>query len=168
MSIVRSDDTQEVCMLTRFLSCLSLIALAASFPHEAGAFNTSPLRADTALSGAFVELAAAEQSDQVAIRIFVRNKQIRGDRMDISFKLRIEGLPTEKRYQFFLQDLGMKLDGLPPAPVPNASHRWAPDDKGELSFNFELSDFAKGEWVQYTIRSIDGGIEKTVRFVPFR
>ena len=142
-----------------------VVALGAG---EARAFVMAPDAHGAADGNSAVRTVASSASENVNMRVIVSRKIDSADASYIAFRLRIEGLPTDKKYQFFLQDMGMKRDGLPPAPVIDKTTRWTPDEEGSLEFRFELDHFVKGEWVQYTIRSIDGEINKTVRFVPFK
>lgn len=148
-----------------FILIFSIAALGAG---QSRAFVMAPDAHAAADGYSAVRTVASSASENVNIRVIVSRKIDRADASYIAFRLRIEGLPTDKKYQFFLQDMGMKRDGLPPAPVINKTTRWTPDDEGNLEFRFELDHFVKGEWVQYTIRSLDGEINKTVRFVPFK
>ncbi|MGD9863106.1 MAG: hypothetical protein AB7S99_07830 [Pseudodonghicola sp.] len=109
-----------------------------------------------------------QATKEAEISIVVKDRRRRGERMDVTFAVRVENLAREKKYQFFLQDLGMKTQGLPQAPAPDKNHRWTADEAGSLTFNFQVNGFVQGEWIQFTIRSTDGQVNKTVRYVPFK
>lgn len=150
------------------LKILTSLILMAGFASAAWSSQT-PRAPDPAFMSAptvspLVERVAAED---VKILIVVKGRKRHGNSMDVAFDVRVENLPPGRKYQFLLQDLGMKTDGLPPAPVPNRSHRWVPDGDATLRFNFQVGGFVRGEWIQFTIRSTDGQITKTVRYVPF-
>ncbi|MGG7643561.1 hypothetical protein ACQ5SP_01955 [Rhodovulum sp. YNF3179] len=110
----------------------------------------------------------ATDSDQVATRVVMLDKRRRGNLMDFEIRVEFDNVPQGKDYQFFIYDAGMQRDGLPPAPVPNASHRFKPDSRGHLEFSFVLDGFSKGEWVQCRLISSDRSVEKALRFTPFR
>ena len=88
--------------------------------------------------------------------------------MDFQIRVEFDHVPAGKKYQFYIYDAGMKRDGLPPAPVPNASQRFTPDRRGHLEFSFVLDGFSEGEWIQCTLRSSDRAVQKTIRFTPFK
>ncbi len=113
-------------------------------------------------------LPVATASDQVEGKAVILDKRRRGNLMDFEIRVEFDGVPRGKEYQFFIFDAGMKRDGLRPAPVPNASHRFRADRSGRLEFGFVLDGFSKGEWIQCTLRSSDRSVEKTIRFIPFR
>jgi hypothetical protein len=106
---------------------------------------------------------AADLSEKVTMTAKVTRRRPRGDLVDVDVRVDVRNLPTDRTYQFLIQDLGMQRRGLKPAPVPNAAHRWR---GGNLVFRFELTDYSRGEWVQCWIRSSDGAVRKTIRFVP--
>lgn len=146
--------------LALVLSAVWLGGAAQAFPAVSSGLSPS-----VAPSPLVLKIQAAQNTARM--KIVVRQRARRGNAMDIRFTLRIEDVPPGKEYQVLLQDLGMKRDGLPPAPMPNKTHRWVPDQSRQFSFEFALDGFARGEWVQFTLRSTDGTINKTVRFVPF-
>ncbi len=93
------------------------------------------------------------------------DKRQRGALMDFKLRVEFDNLPQGKEYQFYLQDAGMKRDGLPPALMPE---RFVADSRGHLELGFNLNQFSKGEWIQCTLRSTDRSIEKSIRFIPFK
>lgn len=112
----------------------------------------------------------AAQSDQVVMRIVLKRRSQRGARMNISFQLDIVGAPPDKTYQLFLLDAGMQQRGEPPVPILDPDTRFRVDAGGALTpdlFRFDLTGFVRGEWVQFTLRSTDGAVVKTVRYTPF-
>lgn len=128
-----------------------------------------------ALAQSFLEAAdgrhillVSTAADQIQGKAVILNKRRQGSLMDFEIRVEFDGVPSGKEYQFYIFDAGMKRDGLPPAPVPNASHRFTPDKTGRLEFGFVLDGFSKGEWIQCTLRSSDRSITKTIRFTPFK
>jgi hypothetical protein len=61
--------------------------------------------------------------------------------------------------------MGMRRAGEKPSCMAQAS---APDKNGKIMAWFELTDFSQGEWVQLTIRSTDGAVQKSIKFTPFK
>lgn len=135
---------------------------------------------------------AGSSSETIGIKIQLLRRApsgnvitIRGSRTDettksVAFKMVFEAVPTGKKYQFWMQDQGMKAEGLPPVPVPNDDIRYEVDQAGRWrSYGrdasgspeppaFSLVNYAKGEWIQIQLRSTDGAISKTFRFAPYR
>ena len=111
---------------------------------------------------------AATASEQIQAKAVILRQRRRGALRDFEIRVDFDRVPAGKEYQFYFYDAGMKRDGFPPAPVPNASHRFSPDSKGHLEFGFVLDGFSKGEWIQCTLRSSDRSIQKTIRFIPFK
>lgn len=136
-------------------------------------------------------LAASEASQGIAIRVQILPRAPDGGVITIqgstsgeptksvAFKFLIEGAPSGKSYQFWFQDRGMKEDGLPPVPVPNSEIRYEVNEDGRLRvsgtnssgyspFAISAVNFARGEWIQFEIRSTDRTVSKKVRFTPYR
>jgi hypothetical protein len=110
-------------------------------------------------------------ADESVISIRILSRSVRGDTVDVMFALELSGLPTDKSYQFFMQDMGMQQSGLPPVPVPDSETRFRIDQNGALSPfvpAFNLNGFARGEWVRFIVRSTDGTISESVRFIPLK
>lgn len=137
-----------------FLILVSVVS--ANLSHEAMAENDAPI------------WQAATQTGQIEASAVILEKRQDGSLMDFRIRVSFDRIPQGKKYQFYILDTGMKRDGLPPAPVPDAKFRWTPDAKGHLEFSFVLDGFSRGEWIQCTLRSTDRSVQKTIRFIPFK
>ena len=87
----------------------------------------------------------------------------------VAFRFEVSRAEPGKTYQLWFQDMGMKAEALPPVPVPDQSYRFKVDSAGQWTPkipSFHAVDFAKGEWIQFWIRSTDGSVSRGVRFVP--
>ena len=112
-------------------------------------------------------LRSAPRTNVVTITGFTSGKQTKS----VAFRFIIEGAPPRASYQLFFQDMGMQAEGLPPAPVPGPEYQFTIDATGAWTPAlpaFHARDFARGEWIQLEVRSIDGTVSKAVRFTPFR
>ncbi len=132
---------------------------------------------------ATVQPVAGDVAQEVTIRVRILHRAPAGNLIRIAgsttgqpvktvaFRFEIQGAPTGKSYQLWFQDIGMKADGLPPAPIPDAQYRFRIDEAGNWTPEipgFEAIDFAKGEWMELRIKSTDGKVVKAARFTPFR
>lgn len=109
---------------------------------------------------------SSNQSDQIQAKVVVTKRRRHGNYMDANFRIEFTSVPLGKEYTQCLWDMGMKLSGAKPSCFKPGSV-W-PDENGKMATNFELTDFAQGEWVQVTIRSMDGAVHKSARFIPFK
>lgn len=110
-------------------------------------------------------------ADAITMRVRVLRQRRHSDTVDVVFSLEIVGAPAGKSYQVFMQDMGMQQSGLPPVPLPDPATRFQVDQSGALSPaipSFNVAGFTRGEWVQFTLRSTDGAISKTVRYTPLK
>lgn len=140
--------------------------LLASSASAAGAFPVDAESWRIERHGAQIWHAASDVSDQIEAKIVVTKRRPHGDFMDVDFRIELSRVPQGKKYFECLWDLGMKLSGAKPGCLEPGSV-W-PDENGKVVMYFELTDFVQGEWVQVTLRSTDGEVQKSVRFTPFK
>lgn len=110
--------------------------------------------------------AASRESDQVQAKVFVTKRRRRGALMDVNFRIEFSSVPHGKAYKQCFLDMGMKRNGVNKASCFGAAVK--PDAEGKIVIHFEATDMSPGEWVQLTIRSTDGRVQKSVRFVPYK
>ena len=113
-----------------------------------------------------IHIAASSLSDQIQTKVFVTKRRRHGDFMDVNFRIEFAPVPLDKEYTQCFWDMGMQLNGAKPGCLEPGSV-W-PDENGKMVSYFEVTDFVKGEWIQVTIRSTDGAIRKSARFIPFK
>jgi hypothetical protein len=114
------------------------------------------------------QLVAAKE---LVVTIHVLEQRRRRGSVDVTFRLEIEGAPSGKTYQLLMQDMGMKQAGLPPVAVPGPDATFQVNSQGQLTpdfFTFSLGGFSRGEWVEFTLRSTDRAVHKTIRYTPLK
>lgn len=111
-------------------------------------------------------LAPTEVADRIQPKIVVTERRRRGSLMDVKFRIEFEGVPQGREYVAIIWDMGMQRDGEAPTQIPGQTFK--PDGDGRLTFPFEIDGFGQGEWLQLTIRSVDGKIESSARFTPLK
>ena len=111
--------------------------------------------------------ASSEVSDQIQSKIVVLKRTKRGEEMEIRWRVHFDNVPTEKKYKVYLLTGYMEKNGLPEVDISKQFGLFVPNNSGQIvAENGAL--FYKGEWVRMRLRSVDGTIEKAVRFTLYK
>ena len=112
-----------------------------------------------------IQDAASKESDQIKTKVIVTKRSRHGEFMDVVGRFEFSSVPQGKEYQRCFWDMGMRLNGEKPGCIEQTL---SPDSSGKVVTNFEMTNVSKGEWVQITIRSTDGTVQKSAKFTPFK
>ncbi len=147
-----------------YLAATCLLATTGVF----AAVNITGFKASLGVENAREHLwpAASTESDQIKTKVVVTKRRKRGNAMDVDFRIEFEGVPLGKEYFTCFRDMGMHRDGV---NKPSClGQTMPPSNEGKLIYNFNSTTMSQEEWVQITIRSTDGKIQKSARFTPFK
>ena len=109
--------------------------------------------------------AASNDSDKIQTKVIVTKRRRYGDSMDAEFRMVFSSVPRGKEYEMCAWHGPPEMTGEKPACV---SGTFTPGPEGEIYANFNSRQMVQGEWIQITIRSIDGTVQKSARFTPFK
>lgn len=114
-----------------------------------------------------------ESTPGVNLELSETSREKRDGITNIGFQVVAEGAPPDKVYNLRFQDTGMLLDGQSPVPFGSAEEpafafrvdaegKWTP----ELP-EWQLTRFARGEWIRVILVSTDETVRAQATFVPW-
>ena len=114
-----------------------------------------------------LSVASSDVSDQIQTKVVVLKRTRRGDEMEVRYRIEFSRVPKNNKYKMYLLSGYMQSNGLPEVDLSETFGIGTPSDEGKLSMEFG-SILYRGEWTRIKLRSLDGTIEKTVRFTLFK
>ncbi|SMX24496.1 hypothetical protein [Boseongicola aestuarii] len=114
-----------------------------------------------------LRVASSNVSDQIQTKVVVLKRTRRGDEMEVRYRIEFSRVPRNNKYKMYLLSGYMHSNGLPEVDLSKTFGIGTPSDEGKLSMEFGFI-LDRGEWTRIKLRSLDGTIEKTVRFTLFK
>lgn len=149
--------TRTLLLLMAFT--LATVAYASSASSKQGLF-----KAPYGLSvPAGVWVTGSSASDQIQSKIVVLSRTKRGEEMEVRYRVHFENVPIGKKYRMYLLTGYMEKNGLPEIDLSKEFGLFAPNNRGQIVDEYGAL-FYRGEWVRIRLRSVDGMIEKVMRF----
>ena len=87
--------------------------------------------------------------------------------MEVRYRIEFTNVPAEKRYRMFMLTGFMQKEGLPEVDLSETFEVVNPAREQRISMEFGVILY-KGEWIRMRLRSLDGTVEKAVRFTLFK
>ncbi len=135
------------------------VACASSASSKQGLFKAPNVLSVPA--GAW--LSGSSAADQIQSKIVVLSRTQRGEEMEVRYRIHFDNVPTGKKYRMYLLTGYMEKNGLPEVDLSKEFGLFAPNNRGQIVDEYGAL-FYKGEWVRIRLRSVDGMIEKAMRF----
>jgi len=146
----------------------ALIAAATLTVPSSGPLEKSALHFRNGLPNhGVLRVASSDVSDQIQTTVVVLKRTRRSDEMEVRYRIEFSRVPKNNKYKMYFLTGYMQSNGLPEADLSETFGIGTPSEEGKLSMEFGTILY-RGEWIRIRLRSLDGMIEKAVRFTLFK
>lgn len=114
----------------------------------------------------FVMVAGSIISSQVKSKVTIISRKRRGDEMEVRFRIEFNNLSPGNRYKMFFLTGYMENNGLPEVDLSKQFGVASPGKRKTVEMEYGALLY-RGEWIRIRLRSLDGKMEKSVRFVLY-